>query len=263
MKILGIDIGGSALKGAPVDFKTGRLCAKRYCIATPKVQTPSETRDVVCAIARHFKWTGLIGIGFPGTIIDGRVVFLGNLSPAWKGISVTNCLSQATGCRVSVVNDADAAGIAEMRFGAGRGAQGTVLVLTAGTGIGSALFRGGMLVPNLELGQVEMRGRPAEKYVSAAVRLRHNLTWTQWARRFNSYLQMLECLVWPELIIIGGGISEEHKHWFQYLKLRAHAVPAKMHNNAGIVGAALAAATLLEPQSSFHYRKDAHRQRRR
>lgn len=241
MKVLGIDIGGSALKGAIVDTETGRLCGERYRIDTPKVQTPSEAMDAVRAIALNYRWSGLIGIGFPGAIIRGRVAFLGNLSAAWTGRSVTNCLSDVTGCQVTVVNDADAAGIAEMRFGAGRGVQGTVLILTAGTGIGSALFRDGHYVPNLELGQVEMRGKPAEKFAAAAVRRQCNLTWAQWAKRFNSYLSTIENIVWPDLIIVGGGISKEHKNWFRYLKIRSRIVPAKMHNDAGIVGAALAA----------------------
>ena len=239
MKVLGVDIGGSALKGAPVDTGSGRLLAEKFQIDTPEVQTPEEVAGSVAEMARHFRWRGPIGVGFPGTMIAGRVAFLGNLSQDWVGRDAAGLFAAATGRRVSVINDADAAGLAEMRFGAGRGQPGTVLLLTAGTGIGSALFRDGRLVPNLEFGHVPLHGRPAEKYAAASVRRVLGLGWPQWAGRFNEYLTLVEGLLWPDLIIIGGGVSRESARWFKHLKTRARVVPAALHNEAGIVGAAL------------------------
>ena len=241
MKVLGIDIGGSALKGAPVDTKTGRLLAERHHIETPQVQTPAEVAATVRDLARHFHWRGPIGIGFPGTMLGGRVAFLGNLSQDWVGLDAGTMFSKTTGCRVSVINDADAAGLAEMRYGAGRDERGTVLMLTAGTGIGSALFREGVLVPNTELGQLTLRGAPAEKYAAASVRKKEDLTWPKWAKRFSEYLGLVDSFIWPDLIIVGGGVSKKSDKWFKYLKTRAKTVPAQLHNDAGIVGAALAA----------------------
>jgi polyphosphate glucokinase len=241
-QILGIDIGGSSIKGAPVNLRTGRLAAERLTLPTEPGQSPEATIRAVCAMARHFAWQGRIGIGFPGSILDGRVAFLGNLSQRWVGVRAARRFGRATGCPVAVLNDADAAGLAEMRFGAGRGARGTVLMLTAGTGIGSALFREGVLVPNLELGQVPLLGRPAEKHCAASVRTRRRLSWPQWAGRFNRYLTLLEGMIWPDLIIIGGGVSRDHRKWFRYLRTRGKVVPARLHNDAGLIGAALAGA---------------------
>lgn len=242
MKVLGIDIGGSAVKGAPVDTKTGRLLAERHRIETPAGQTPAETARAVRALVDHFKWRGPVGIGFPGAIVDGRVVFVGNLSQQWVGRDAVQLFAKATACRVAVLNDADAAGLAEMRFGAGRGETGSVLMLTAGTGIGNALFREGVLVPNLELGQLRYRGRPVERYAAASVRQRLGLNWRQWAERFNVYLRLVDGIVWPELVIIGGGLSKEHAQWLKFIKARPRVVPAQLHNDAGIIGAGLVAA---------------------
>ncbi len=240
MKVLGIDIGGSAFKGAPVDTKTGRLLAERHRVAVaspcPTAQGLAAARD----IARHFNWKGPVGIGFPGIIKGDRIGAVGNLGANWENTNGSALFRRATGRPVRLFNDADAAGLAEMRFGAGRGQLGTVLMLTFGTGIGSALFYRGQLFPNAELGWVPWRGKPFERFASAAVRKRRGLTWAEWAKRVNVYLEVMERLFSPELIIIGGGVSKKSGKWFRYLKAHARIVPARMHNEAGIVGAALA-----------------------
>ncbi|MDD3179985.1 MAG: ROK family protein [Opitutaceae bacterium] len=241
MKVLGIDIGGSALKGAPVDTQTGELLAERCRIETPSPSTPARVAKVAGEIARHFHWRGPVGIGFPGVVMEGRIMAAANLHPAWKGVDGVKLFRQATGCRVSALNDADAAGLAEMRFGAGKKCRGTVLMFTLGTGIGTALFHRGMLFPRTELGHLPWKGREAEELVAAAVRKKKGLSWHRWGRRVDEYLQKMESLFWPDLIIIGGGVSARHENWFRYLHLRTPVVPAKLRNDAGIVGAALAA----------------------
>ena len=241
MKILGIDVGGSAFKGAPVDTKTGRLLADRHRV---EIESPCSTAAGLAAvreIARHFKWRGPIGIGFPGIVQGNRIGAVGNLGRNWQNQDGARLFGRATGCRVRLANDADAAGLAEMRFGAGKGRAGTVLLLTMGTGIGSALFYRGQLYPNVELGHIPWRGRPMEKFASAAVRKRLDLSWLEWTKRVNVYLAVVERLFSPDLIIIGGGVSKKHEKWLKYVRTNAAVVPAKLHNDAGIVGAALAA----------------------
>jgi polyphosphate glucokinase len=241
MKILGIDIGGSAFKGAPVETKTGRLLAEPHRVP---IGLPCATAAGLAAareIARHFHWKGPIGLGFPGIVQGDRIGAVGNLGTNWQNKDGAALFGRATGCRVSLANDADAAGLAEMRFGAGRGQEGTVLLLTMGTGIGSALFFRGQLYPNAELGHIPWRGRSIEKFASAAVRARLRLDWRQWTKRVNVYLGIVERLFSPELIIIGGGVSKDHRQWFGMLRTKARVTPAKLHNDAGIVGAALAA----------------------
>lgn len=240
MKVLGIDIGGSAFKGAPVDLKTGHLLAERYRV---KIDAPCPTAQGLAAareIARHFNWKGPVGIGFPGIILGERTGAVGNLGRNWEDKDVGTLFRRATGCPVHLFNDADAAGLAEMKFGAGKGCRGSVLMLTFGTGIGSALFYRGQLMPNIEFGHIPWKGKPIEHYASAAVKQRRDLSWRKWTRRVNVFLAVAERLCSPELIIIGGGVSKESDQWFKYLKARARLVPARMHNDAGIVGAALA-----------------------
>jgi polyphosphate glucokinase len=241
MKILGIDIGGSALKAAPVDTKAGRLLAERFRVPISSPCPPAEGLAAARQIAEHFRWKGRIGVGFPGIIQGGRIGAVGNLGEAWEGRNGASLFTRATGCRTSIVNDADAAGMAEMRFGAGRGRKGTVLVLTFGTGIGSALFHGGRLFPNAELGHIPWEGEPIERFAAAAVKTRLELDWREWSERVNIYLRVVERLFSPELIIIGGGVSQDHRAWFKHLRAQARVVPARLHNDAGIVGAALAA----------------------
>jgi len=240
MKVLGIDIGGSAFKGAPVDTKTGRLLAERHRV---EVSSPCSLQEGIAAareIAQHFKWKGPVGIGFPGIIKEGHIGAVGNLGHVWEEQNGNVLFRRATGCPVKLLNDADAAGLAEMQFGSGRGKKGTVLLLTFGTGIGSALFYNGVLFPNAELGHVPWRGKPFERYAAASVRKRARLDWRQWARRVNVYLAVMDRLFAPGLIIVGGGVSKKADKFMPYLRAQARVVPARMHNDAGIVGAALA-----------------------
>jgi polyphosphate glucokinase len=241
MKALGIDIGGSAVKGAPVDTKTGRLLAERFRIATPDALSPAQMGRAIWEIAEHFDWQGPIGVGFPGVIHGPRILTSANLHPDFIGCDAVKVFSKASGCPVALLNDAAAAGLAEMKFGAGRGFMGKVLLLTLGTGVGSALAYQGMVVP-CEFGHALHEGKSYEKFVAASVRERENLTWKKWGRRLSEYLHELERFLWPELIIIGGGVSAKHDKFFPCLKTRARLVPAEFFNQAGIVGAALWAA---------------------
>ncbi len=240
MKVLGIDIGGSAFKGAPVETTTGLLLVDPFRVPIHSPCPRAEGLAAARKIARHFDWAGPIGIGFPGVVHDGWIGAVGNLGFAWQQQPGARIFARATACPVKLVNDADAAGLAEMRFGAGRGRKDTVLMLTFGTGIGSSLFHHGELFPNAEFGHIPWRGRPIEKFASAAVRERLKLDWREWTERVNVYLDAVERLVSPDLIIIGGGVSKRHQEWFKYLCTKARVVPAKLHNDAGIVGAALA-----------------------
>jgi polyphosphate glucokinase len=242
MNVLGIDIGGSAIKAAPVDIRTGRLLAERFRIETPTPLTPRQMAAVLKEIVRYFAWTGPIGVGFPAVIHGSRTMTSANLHKGFIRFDTGKLFADATGCPVSLVNDADAAGIAEMTFGAGKDFKGTVLLLTLGTGVGSTLFYRGVLYPNSELGHFPIRGRSAERSISSSARKRRNLTWMQWGREFGAYLGMLENILWPELIIIGGGASAKSEKFFKYTKTRAPMVTAAFYNEAGIVGAALWAA---------------------
>ncbi|MCM2263867.1 MAG: ROK family protein [Desulfuromonadales bacterium] len=242
--VLGIDIGGSALKGAPVDVASGQLTAPRLRLPTPRPATPAAVAMAVAEMVRHFAWNGPVGIGLPAVIRNDIVRTASNLDTAWIGIDGPRLFAEATGCPVRLFNDADAAGLAEMRFGAGRERQGTVLLVTVGTGLGTALFRNGILVPNCELGHLLLRGKIAEKYASAAVREQQGLSYRQWAKRFDRYLHRLEELFWPDLFIIGGGISKHHEKFLPHLTVATETIPAALRNDAGIVGAALTATGL-------------------
>lgn len=239
MNVLGIDIGGSAVKGAPVDLRSGKLLGERFRVETPEMITPRRMARVVVDIAKHFEWRGPIGIGFPGVVLNGTVKTAANLHPGFVDCDLARLVGQATRSRVRVINDADAAGLAEMRFGAGKGAKGTVMLFTLGTGIGSAIFRGGVLLPNSELGHLPYKGRAIEKYAAASVRKARGLSWHEWGKRLNQTLGTMEMLFWPDLIILGGGVSARGDKFFRFLKTRAPIVPAKLLNAAGIVGAAL------------------------
>ena len=243
MHVLGIDIGGTGIKGAPIDVATGTLLAERQKIATPRPSTPEAVTEVVRELANSFKWSGVTGATFPGVVTSGTVRTAANVDRAWIGTDAAKLFSKAVGAEVSVLNDADAAGIAEMTFGEGKGERGTVLMLTFGTGVGSALFSGGLLVPNTEFGHLEIRGKDAEKRASERAKLDHGWGWKDWASRVDEYLQHMEALLSPDLIIVGGGISKEWEKWVPLLTgIRAKIVPAGLHNDAGIVGAAMAAA---------------------
>ena len=243
MHAFGIDIGGSGIKGAPVDVATGKLLTARQKIATPRPALPDDVAGVVKQITTSFSWSGPVGITFPGVVTDGVTRTAANLDPAWIGLDARALFGRAAGTEVSLLNDADAAGVAEMKFGAGAGVPGTVLLLTFGTGIGSALFTDGLLVPNTEFGHIEIRGKDAEERASERARELHDLSWGKWAGRVDEYLAHVEALVWPSLFIIGGGISRRADKFIPLLtNVRARIVPAVMQNNAGIVGAAMAAA---------------------
>jgi polyphosphate glucokinase len=241
-QILGVDIGGTGIKAAPVDADTGTLVSERVKLDTPHPSEPAAVASVVRELVTRFAWTGPAGITFPGVVDDGMIRTAANVDKSWIGTDARELFGTATGLAVSVINDADAAGLAEMRFGAGAGQKGTVLMLTLGTGIGSALFTDGVLVPNTEFGHIEIRGKEAEKRASEIVREEHELSWGKWAGRVDEYLEHMEMLLSPRLIIIGGGISRKSEKFLPLLTgLRATVVPAKLQNEAGIVGAAMAA----------------------
>lgn len=243
MQALGIDVGGTGIKGAPVDLATGQLLADRKKIATPHPATPEAVTEVVRELAQSFGWTGVTGATFPGVVTSGTVRTAANVDPKWIDTDAAGLFGKAIGTDVVVLNDADAAGVAEMTFGAGVGLKGTVLMLTFGTGVGSALFTDGTLVRNTEFGHIEIRGKDAEKRASEHAKVTHGWGWKDWTERVSEYLRHLEQLLSPDLFIVGGGISKESGKWVPLLSgVRAKVVPASLQNDAGIVGAAMAAA---------------------
>lgn len=249
--VLGIDIGGSGIKGAPVDTKSGKILDERHRIPTPEPSSPEQVAKTIKEMVKHFKWKGAIGCGFPAVVQNGIVRTAANIDKSWININARKLFSESTGLPVWVTNDADAAGIAEAKFGAAAGFKGTFVVLTIGTGIGSALFVKGKLYPNTEFGHIEYKGMDAEIYTSDATRKREALGWDEWGKRLNDYLGAIEFLCWPELIIIGGGASKKIDQFEQQLKLRARVLPAHFLNNAGIIGAAMAARVYLKKQLLF------------
>ncbi|GAB4445428.1 MAG: ROK family protein [Anaerolineae bacterium] len=244
MEILGIDIGGSGIKGAPVDVEKGELTADRYRIPTPQPSRPEAVAKVVAKIAKHFEWSGPIGCTFPAVIKKGVAYSAANVDKSWIGTNGQEIIAQQTGCPVLLLNDADAAGLAEMRFGAGQERSGVVIMLTLGTGIGSAIFVDGVLVPNTEFGHMEVRGMDAEDRAADRIRKGEDLSWKKWGERVNEFLERMEVLFSPDLFIIGGGVSKKHEKFFPYLTTKAELVPAQSLNEAGIIGAALAARVL-------------------
>ena len=223
-----------------MDTRSGKLLDDRLRIATPEPATPQAVADVVGEIVSHFHWRGPVGCGFPAVVRQGQVYTAANIAHEWIGANARDMFEKASGCEVTVVNDADAAGYAEMHFGAGRGQTGVVLILTLGTGIGSALFVNGHLVTNTELGHIEINGKEAEKWTAESVREAKDLSWKKWARRLDTYLHALERYLWPDLIILGGGVSKKSEKFVPRLSLQTRIVPAELLNDAGIVGAALA-----------------------
>lgn len=241
MQALGIDIGGSGVKGAPVDVISGQLLAERHRIPTPQPATPEAVIETILEIKQTFNWRGPIGCGFPGVVKSGVIHTAANVDDAWLGYDLRHSLESLTHCKVTTLNDADAAGMAEMQFGAGRGRRGMVAIVTLGTGIGVAAFIDGKLIPNLELGHIEIKGDDAESRAADSAREREELTWKQWAKRVDRYLWRLEQLIWPDLYIIGGGVSKEWDKFAPYFKrVTVETVPAELRNEAGIIGAALA-----------------------
>jgi polyphosphate glucokinase len=243
----GVDIGGSGIKGCPVDLEAGVLVGERVRVETPQPSTPEAVYEVVAGIVTSFGWTGRIGVTYPGVMKRGVAHTAANMDKGWIGTDVDAGLSALVPGTVETLNDADAAGLAEMRYGAGRDQDGVVLMLTFGTGIGSALFYDGRLVPNTEFGHIQVDGEDGERRASAAAREREDLSYPQWAARVDRYLDVLEAGVWPDLIIVGGGVSKKAHKWVPLLSTRTPVVPAQLQNDAGIVGAALAAAERFEP----------------
>ena len=241
---LGVDIGGSGIKGALVDLGRGALAVERVRLDTPQPATPEAVIATTAEVIRSFPSDGPVGIGLPAAIVGGVVMTAANLDPAWIGASAEQLFSAAVGRPCALLNDADAAGLAEVRYGAGAGVRGVVLVLTLGTGVGSALFLDGRLVPNTELGHIEVRGKDAELRAAASVRKAKKLSMEAWAARLDEYIDRIDQLLWPDLIILGGGISRRAAEFVPLLTPRPRVVPAALQNEAGIVGAALRAAEL-------------------
>jgi polyphosphate glucokinase len=236
----GIDIGGSGIKGAPVDLIIGELSAERVRVPTPDPSTPKAVAKAVAELVDSFDLPRNlpIGVTFPAAIVHGVAKTAANVDESWIGTDVSALIGKHTGRSVFAVNDADAAGYAEVLYGAARGVRGTVLLITLGTGIGSGLIVDGVLVPNTEFGHLQIDGKDAEERASDAARERHSMSWAEWAKHLQRYFRTLEDLIWPDLIVIGGGVSKKHDNYLPLLRLRTPIVPAGLFNNAGIVGAA-------------------------
>lgn len=238
---LGIDVGGSGIKGALVDLGEGRLLTERVRIKTPHPSTPQAVADTIGEVARQTGWDGAaFGCAVPAVVTRGVVRTAANIDDSWIGTDGAELIERTVGAPVTLLNDADAAGLAEMQFGAGVDERGVVLMLTFGTGIGSAVFIDGLLVPNTELGHLEVDGTDGEDRASAKAQEDENLSYVEWSQRVNRYLDAAETVLWPDLIIFGGGISKEHDEFLHLLDTRARIVPAELRNNAGIIGAAVA-----------------------
>ena len=245
---IGVDVGGSGIKVAVVDVEVGRFRSERIRVATPSPSTPEAVTSTIARLVKRLvKEGGLspstpVGVGLPGVTIDGRLRTAANIDPSWVDFPIVERLTRALGRPVVIVNDADAAGIAEMRFGVGRDQPGTVIFLTLGTGVGSGVFIDGRLVPNTEFGQMEIRGRPAERRSAAAARARRGLSWKAWAMDLDEHLNAIDQLMWPKLMILGGGVSKNADRFVPLLTARMPVVPAQLRNDAGIIGAAIVAA---------------------
>ena len=241
MHILGIDIGGSGVKGALVDTATGSMLTDRFRIPTPDPSTPDAVTSTVAEIVKHFDWKGITGCGFPAVVKNEVALTAANIDTSWIGVNVAEMISAKTGCPTHVSNDVDAAGWAEINYGAAKDVSGVILILALGTGIGSSLFIDGRQVPNTEFGHIIMHGDIAEKYAANSVRITQQLTWKKWGKRLNEYLQYIETIMHPDLIVLGGGVSKYHEEFFPYLKCRTRLLPAELRNHAGIIGAACSA----------------------
>jgi polyphosphate glucokinase len=242
----GIDIGGSGMKAAIVDLTTGELASDRHRIDTPQPATPEAMGEVLCELIAHHDWKGDLGVAFPAVVRHGVVGSAANIDKSWIDVDADRLFTDLSGLQVHMLNDADAAGIAEMRFGVGVGEggdprHGVVMMLTFGTGIGSGLFIDGVLVPNTELGHLELDGVDAESRASAKARERDDISWEAWAARVEKYLRHVEALFSPDLFIVGGGASKKPDKWLPHIDIDTEILPAQMANNSGIVGAAIAA----------------------
>lgn len=250
MQALGIDIGGSGVKGSVVDLDRGELIGERVRLETPAISTPAAVAPLVAEIVKKLNWTGPIGCTFPGIIYHGAIKTAANLDKSWVDVDGVRLFARVTGRPVKLLNDADAAGIAEVTYGAGRNQPGVTILLTFGTGIGSALFLDGKLLPNTEFGHLPIRGKVAEHRCAARIRKEEGLSWEEWAERVNEYLAQLEFFFSPDLFIIGGGISKKYDRFMHLLRTRALVVPAQMLNDAGIVGAAMYVSDLVQPDQA-------------
>lgn len=240
---LGVDVGGSGVKGALVDLDTGTLVGERFRMETPQPATPEAVTATVAAVVNHFSWDGPLGVTYPGVVVDGVVQTAANVDRSWIGTNAADAYSRALGGRpVTVLNDADAAGIAEQRYGAGRGHRGVVVLLTFGTGIGSAVIHNGLLLPNTEFGHIEVGGKEAEHRAASSVKERKGWGHRRWSKEVTKVLVAVENAIRPELFIVGGGISRKADKWIPLLTNRTPVVAAELLNTAGIVGAAMAAA---------------------
>ncbi len=239
MDVLGIDFGGSGIKGAIVDTVTGTLKTERYRIETPQPSTPEAVAGVMKQLTEHFNWTGKVGVGVPAVVKNGVVLTAANIDKGWIGVDANKLLSETTGCEVVCVNDADAAGIAEVHFGAGAREDGMVFLLTIGTGVGTVIFIQKHLVPNLELGHLEFKSKTIEQYAADSVRKEHDLSWKEWGKRFNKALKYYEKMFNPNLFIVGGGVSKKMDKFENLITIDTPVLPAQMQNEAGIIGAAV------------------------
>lgn len=240
--VLGIDVGGSGIKGAPVDLEIGDFAEPRLRIPTPSKSSPANVTAVLREIVEHFSGTigdGPVGISFPAPVRHGVVPFIANLDQGWAGLNAEEYISDSLGRHVTLLNDADAAGVGEVHYGAAKGVPGVVILTTLGTGIGSAIINDGILMPNTELGHLEIDGHDAEKRAASSVKDRKHMSYKDWAtKRLQRYYEVVEMLFSPDLFVVGGGVSKDHAKFFQYLKLDTPIVPAKLFNRAGIIGAA-------------------------
>lgn len=239
---LGIDFGGSGIKGALVDIEKGTLASDRHRIPTPEPATPERVSEVIRQIVTHFDYQGVLGVAFPSAIQQGIVRTASNIDESWIGENAGALFSKTTGCAATVVNDADAAGLAEVRYGNGKDIKGVAIMVTVGSGLGTSLFINGQLVPNTELGHIHYKNKIAEHWASDATRKTEELSWKKWGKRFAKYLHYLENLFYPEIFIIGGGVSKKFEKFEEKLdRVRTPVVPAALENHAGIIGAAIEA----------------------
>ena len=239
---LGIDVGGSGIKAAIVDLATGEFTTERVRVETPQPATPDSVVAATAGLIADLGHNGPIGIGFPSPIVDGVTTLASNIDPAWVGARAEDLFAAGLGAPVRVINDADAAGVAEARYGAAHGVQGLVVLLTLGTGIGSALLYNGVLVPNTEMGHIQVRGKDAEHRAAASVREAHDLSWHHWAERLQEVIEVIALLFWPDLVLLGGGVSRKADKFLHFIDVRPPLRAAALENRAGIVGAAAAAA---------------------
>ena len=241
MEILGIDVGGSGMKGALVNIETGEMVTKRHRIPTPAKRTPETMAEVISKIVKHFDYSGPVGCGFPTVIKNGICKSPGNLDKSWLGVDVDKLMEDATGQQFSVINDADAAGYAVMNYGIGKGLKGLVLIITIGTGLGSGAFINGELLPNFELGQIPYKKyKKIETWAAGSAIDREELSYKKWSKRFNKFLNIVDLIVSPDHIILGGGVSKDWEQYKEYIRVDTPVVPAQLQNHAGIIGAAMA-----------------------